>query len=316
MTVAVIIPTFNHAHFLGDAISSVVAQTHRADEIIVVDDGSTDDPAAVLAGFANVRLVRQENRGLSAARNTGLRNCTTSHVIFLDADDRLLPNAIEAGVNCAALHSDCAFVYGGFYHISADGSTRGPDCFIPVEGNGYFDLIRFNVVAMVASALFRRECILRVGGFDETLKKSEDYDLYLRLARTYGFVSHPAIIAEYRIHGKNTSDDPLVMLHSTLDVLDRHEARIIASPSEKIALELGRASWRDFFAWRMLVKAYSRWGSFEAIRLIFQAIKTSRRIFLYKIPSRILRWMRGGDLITKTYANDRFNAGDSSARPR
>ena len=95
MTVAVIIPTFNHARFLAEAIKSVLAQTRPADEIIVVDDGSTDDPAAVVAKFPTVRLIRQDNRGLSAARNTGLRNCKASHIVFLDADDRLLPTALE-----------------------------------------------------------------------------------------------------------------------------------------------------------------------------------------------------------------------------
>src|SRR5882672_4475329 len=84
-TVAVVIPTFNHARFIADAIMSVLAQKHPADEIIVVDDGSTDDPASIVSQFAKVRLIRHENRGLSAARNTGLRNCTTSHVVFLDA---------------------------------------------------------------------------------------------------------------------------------------------------------------------------------------------------------------------------------------
>ena len=77
MTVAVVIPTFNHAHFLADAIMSVLGQTRQADEIIVVDDGSTDDPATVVAQFPKARLIRQDNRGLSAARNMGLRSSVT-----------------------------------------------------------------------------------------------------------------------------------------------------------------------------------------------------------------------------------------------
>src|ERR1700683_5783441 len=101
-TVAVIIPTFNHAHFLVDAITSVLEQTRQADEIIVVDDGSIDDPATVVAQFQRVRLIRQDNRGLSAARNTGLRGCKTSHVVFLDADDRLFPTALQAGLGLLA----------------------------------------------------------------------------------------------------------------------------------------------------------------------------------------------------------------------
>src|ERR1035437_8563776 len=182
MTIAVIIPTFNHARFLADAISSVLAQTHPADEIIVVDDGSTDDPAVVVAEFPGVRLIRQENRGLSAARNTGLRSCGTSHVVFLDADDRLLSIALEAGLDSAARRPDCAFVYGGYYQISTDGSTRGPDCLISVVGDGYLDLLRFNVIGMSATVLYRRKCLVEEGGFDETEQKCEDYELYIRMA--------------------------------------------------------------------------------------------------------------------------------------
>src|SRR5436190_23262229 len=83
MTVAVVIPTFNHAHFLPEAIKSVQAQTRPPDEIIVVDDGSTDNTAAAINQFPTVRLIRQENRGLAAARNTGIRDCETSYIVFL-----------------------------------------------------------------------------------------------------------------------------------------------------------------------------------------------------------------------------------------
>ena len=94
-TVAVVITTFNQARFLGEAIMSVLAQTRQADRIIIVDDGSSDDPASVVAQFQKIQLIRQLNRGPSAARNVGLRCCTTSHIVFLDADDRLLPTALK-----------------------------------------------------------------------------------------------------------------------------------------------------------------------------------------------------------------------------
>jgi glycosyltransferase involved in cell wall biosynthesis len=297
MTVAVIIPTFNHAHFLAEAIASVVAQTRPADEIIVIDDGSTDDPAAVVARFPGVRFIRRENRSsLPIARNTGLRSCTATHVIFLDADDRLLPGAIEAGVRHAAKHKDCAFVYGGFYQIFENTRTRGPDCYIAVQDNSYFELLKFNVISMLATALFRRECLIEVGGFDETLKRSEDYDTFLRLAQKYRFASHPTIIAEYRRHRENMSNDPVTMLAAVLHVLDRHEARIVGSGAEKSAVQIGRASWRDYYTWRMLANAYACLGSAESIRLIFAALKTSPGVFLSKVPARIVRRLAGGRL--------------------
>jgi glycosyltransferase involved in cell wall biosynthesis len=303
MTVAVIIPTFNHAHFLAEAIASVVAQTRPADEIIVIDSGSSDDPAAVVARFPDVRFIRLENRAsASIARNIGLRSCTATHVIFLDADDRLLPRAIEVGIRHAAKHKDCAFVYGGFYQVFENTRTRGPDCYIAVQDNSYFELLKFNIIGMVATALFRRECLIEVGGFDEVLRNSQDYDIFLRLAQRYRFASHPTIIAEYRWHGENASNDPLQMLEAVLFVLDRHEARIVDSDAERSALQIGRAHWRAFYTWRMLANAYACLGSAVSIRLIVTALKTSPGVFLTKVPARIVRWLAGGRLTAEQYA--------------
>ena len=180
VSVGVVIPTYNHARFLADAISSVLTQTRAADEIIVVDDGSTDDPESVVAQFPKVQVIRQDNRGLAAARNTGLRNCSASLIVFLDADDRLLPSAIEAGLACFALRPECAFVYGGYRRISENGTPFGPDIFYPINGDGHLTLIQFNIIQMHAAVLYRRDCLLTVGGFDESLRRLEDHDIYLR----------------------------------------------------------------------------------------------------------------------------------------
>src|SRR5215210_7479587 len=120
--VSVIIPCYNQAHFLGEAIESVLAQNHPRFEILVVDDGSTDDTSEVAARYPEVRCLRQENRGLAAARNAGLRSSEGEYVVFLDADDRLLPNALEAGLVCFEDHRECALVAGHYRLIAADGS--------------------------------------------------------------------------------------------------------------------------------------------------------------------------------------------------
>src|SRR5438874_6230903 len=95
--VSVIIPCYNQAHFLHEAIQSALAQTYSHREILVVDDGSADNTAEVTAGFAGIRYIRQENSGVSTARNTGLRESRGEYLIFLDADDRLLPDAVRVG---------------------------------------------------------------------------------------------------------------------------------------------------------------------------------------------------------------------------
>jgi glycosyltransferase involved in cell wall biosynthesis len=283
VTVAVIVPTFNQARFLGDALASVIAQTRPADEIVVVDDGSTDNPAAIAKNFPSVLFIRQENRGLSATRNTGLRKCTASHVVFLDADDRLLPVALEAGLNHAVLNADCAFVCGGFHLISEDGSWRGPDHRpAPLEGDVHTQFLHGNLIGMGATVLYRRECLTELGGFDEMLYGCQDYDLYLRITRRYGVASHPAIVAEYRAHGQNMSRNHRVGLREALVVLDRHERRIVPSASELAALQVGRKNWRAFYASKMLQTAIARGISLEALGLLVQALKSS--------PRTVVRW--------------------------
>lgn len=107
-----IIPCYNHAQFLAPAIESVPAQTYSNFEIVVADDDSNDNTAEVVKHYPLVRCVYQENAGLSNARNTGLRHSSGEFLVFLDADDRLLPHALEVGVGRIQEHPECAFVSG------------------------------------------------------------------------------------------------------------------------------------------------------------------------------------------------------------
>src|ERR687885_1823430 len=117
-----VIPCYNQAHFLGEAIESVLAQSYTHFEIIVVDDGSTDNTSEVATRYPKVRCIRQDNQGLAAARNAGLRVSEGTYLVFLDADDRLLPDALEVGLECLEAYPECAFVSGKLRRIAADGS--------------------------------------------------------------------------------------------------------------------------------------------------------------------------------------------------
>jgi glycosyltransferase involved in cell wall biosynthesis/SAM-dependent methyltransferase len=306
-TVAVIIPIFNQARFLADAIMSVLAQTRPADEIIVVDDGSTDDPAAVIAQLQKVRLIRQDNRGVSAARNTGLRSCTTSHVVFLDADDRLLPTALDAGLACIAERPDSAFVYGGYRLISENGHPVGPSYVVPVDGDARLAFLRRNLIGMPAIVLHRRDCLLEVNGFDETLRRVEDHDIYLRITERYPVASHPEIVAEYRKHSQNMSNDHVAQLKAALRVLDRHEARIGHDALTRAALRDGRANKRSYYVSQMLAAASARWHSHREIGIVVRDLLHAARwspFFTIRallgalgrrasqaLPRAIVRWM-------------------------
>jgi glycosyltransferase involved in cell wall biosynthesis len=289
-TVAVVIPTFNQAHFLSDAITSVLAQTRQADEIIVVDDGSTDDPGAVTSRFRKVKLIRQENRGRSAARNVGLRSCAASHVVFLDSDDRLLPTALQTGLNCIADRPDCAFVYGGYRLISENGQPFGPDCFSPAEWDAHLALLRSCLLGPPATGLYRRDCLIALNGFDERLRGPEDFDLYLRITQSYPIASHPELVAEYRRHGHNTTNNHLKQLEAVLGVLDLHEARITIDPATRAALDEGRAGRRAYYVAQMLTATGTRWRAQHDIGgLVWDLVRAARWS-----PAVTLRMLVGG----------------------
>lgn len=256
-TVAVIMPTYNHAHFLAEAIRSVLAQTHPADEIIVVDDGSTDDPASVVARFPTVRLIRQDNRGLAAARNTGLWNSNSSYLVFLDADDRLLPRALQAGLTCILSRPDCAFVYGGYRLVSENRECVRVVCPTPMYEEPYLAILRRDTVLGIMTMLYRRDCLLAVNGFDESLRACEDLDLKLRITRTYPIAAHPEIIAEYRRHDQNMTNNYIRILDTALLVLKRHD--VASDPIIHTAIKEGLANRRVYYISKLLQGASARW---------------------------------------------------------
>jgi hypothetical protein len=137
----------------------------------------------------------------------------------------------------------------GHRSISADGRPLGPDYVAPFDGEAHLALLRRNQIAMHATVLYRRDCLLEMCGFDETLRLCEDYDMYLRIVQRYPIASHPVIVAEYRRHGENISNDFGKMYVAMCVVLDRHAARI-SDPAALAVLEEGRANGRNEFARR------------------------------------------------------------------
>jgi glycosyltransferase involved in cell wall biosynthesis/SAM-dependent methyltransferase len=270
--VAVVITTYNHAHFLEEAIRSVLDQTHPVDEIVVVDDGSTDDPAAVVSQFAPVRLLRQHNQGLSAARNAGLGVVRSGKIVFLDADDRLLPDAVAAGLHRFATAGTCALVYGGYHLIDAQGRVISRDFCKPVGPEAYRDMLRGNQIGMHATVMYDRVRLIDSGGFDPKLKRCEDYDVYLRLARDGTIACHDQIVAEYRWHGGNMSTNHREMLEWALRVHDRHARSAQALEGAAGDWKHGRRGWRRYYASEMLGAARRRWAKDRSLRAAARSV--------------------------------------------
>jgi glycosyltransferase involved in cell wall biosynthesis/SAM-dependent methyltransferase len=246
--VSIIITTYNHTRFLRDAIESAVAQAGATFEVIVVDDGSTDDPASVVSRYHEVRLIRQRNQGLAAARNIGWRAARGHYIVFLDADDRLLPEALASNLRHFVERPECAFVYGGYCTIDNAGRLLNSPPLEGVAKDAYASFLRANCVGMHATVMYRRDRLQEVGGFDARLSACEDYELYLRLARRYQAFAGMERIAAYRQHDSNMSRNIPLMLHSVLEVLHRQRPYLGGNPEWKKAFKAGLRNWKSFYA--------------------------------------------------------------------
>ena len=249
--VSVIIPCFNQGQFLADAIDSVLAQTYRSIEIIVVDDGSSDDTAAVAARYPVVRYVRQQNGGAPLARNRGLAESGGALVVFLDADDRLLPEAVVAGVDALRAHPEWAFATGHVLLIDRNGAPAGVPAQSHAAGDQFVALLRSNYIWTPGAVLYQRWALDEAGGFDPAALASADYDLNIRIAGRHPVGCHHRIVLEYRQHGANMSTDLAFMLRSALRVRMAQRARAAADPLARDAWQAGIAIVKEDFGRRL-----------------------------------------------------------------
>jgi glycosyltransferase involved in cell wall biosynthesis len=250
--VGVVIPCYAQEHYLGEAIESVLAQTRPADEILVVDDGSPGDTATVVRRFDGVRVVRQPNAGISEARNTGLRESHSRYLIFLDADDRLLPNAVAAGLAGHAAHPDAALIAGICRRIDGRGAPRDARVQFLCPGGDHYDaLLRHNHIWPPAVGMYRRECLEAIGGW-VWKRHAQDLELYLRLARTYPIYCHPEEVAEYRIQEGGRSQNRSAMLAGMMDVLRLQKPYVREHPEYRDAYREGERRYPGFYGDRLV----------------------------------------------------------------
>lgn len=217
--ISVIIPTYNHARFLAQAIESALAQTLPPVELIVVDDGSTDETAQVLARYAGrIRVIRQQNSGVAAARNAGAALAAGDYLAFLDADDVWLPRKLERQMARLRAEPELGLVHCGVEEIDEAGQRRGyrRD---GLEGWLFEEFLLFRRSILLgggSGALMPRAVFQAAGGFDERLSTSADWDLYCRIAARHciGFV--PEALLRYRLHGGNMHTNFQAMEHDML----------------------------------------------------------------------------------------------------
>lgn len=186
-TVSVIIPTYNRAHLIVEALESVFAQTYADFEVIVVDDGSTDDTEEILAPYRDrIRYIKQENAGVSAARNHGIFEAKGEYIAFLDSDDIWFPEKLEKQMRFFENHPNCSFLCSDFLRGTSLSDNPQPQHsrFRSTSILRFEDFGEGNYVT-TPSVLAKKAVFYKAGLFDSSIRVSEDYDLWIRIAHDF-----------------------------------------------------------------------------------------------------------------------------------
>lgn len=222
MQVSVIIPTYNSARFLAEAIDSVLAQSFKDFEILVIDDGSTDETKAVMQRYSSpVRYIYQTNGGVAAARNRGIEESRGKYVAFLDADDAWFEHKLETQLDALTKRADCRACYSAFtvadHNMNSIGirlSNR--------EGRAIDDLLSSgNVIGTPSTVLCERPLFEAVGGFDPEMSQCADWDMWVRLASDTEFLYIAEPLVMYRQHDGNMSRSASLLENDSLRVLEK-----------------------------------------------------------------------------------------------
>lgn len=282
MKVSVVIPCFNRATYIAETLESAFAQTRAPDEVIVVDDGSTDGSPEVAERFP-VRVIRRsQNGGISAALNTGISAAAHPMIALLDSDDLWERDHIEVVGGLLEMHPEAAIagsaarvfgtLSGVFYPRFAAGA--------PVD---VFDEVFQTWILLPTASVMRRDAVLAVGGYNDAVKRVNDFDLHLRLARRFPFVCTHRITANWRRHDSQISTSvgqQYVDLYECRANFIRTAGRLEGQEAEQVLHAQARDVWR--------AEVRSAWKSRDAVR--FDALREAARYVVGLQRSDTVRW--------------------------
>ena len=290
-TVSVIIPTYNSAQYVVEAVESVLAQTWQDFEILVIDDGSTDETEQVLRRYKNpVRYLHQSNGGVAVARNRGIQESRGRYLAFLDADDTWLPDKLEFQINELQKHPQTQACYSAFTIVDADlnplGISRSQR-----QNSALEDLLTHgNIIGSICTVLCERSLFDEVGGFDPKLSQCADWDMWVRLAAHTEFLYLDEPLVTYRQHSTNMSRNAPLLEHDSLQVLTKGFA--MPALSESLRAKRQTALARNYM---VLAGTYFQARQYpDFVRCAWRAVTMDFHQFSYlaAFPKRIAARLR------------------------
>lgn len=199
--ISIVLPLYNKEKYIDDVLNAIKIQTFKDFEVVVVDDGSTDDSARIVEGYANenIHLIRKKNGGVSSARNVGVQNSSGHFIFFLDGDDIIDPQALDILYNLYLSHSDCEIFTGNFEqvypNIPKKKYCRGKRESVIIDN--YKDFYHQKFYLRTGICLIKREVLLRTEGFNENLSKGEDLEFFFRLMSFCKIAYTPKVVFNY-----------------------------------------------------------------------------------------------------------------------
>ena len=288
--VSIAIPTYNHAHFLAEAIDSALAQTRPADEIVVIDNDSTDHTAEVVQRYPTVRYIHQANQGICGSSNRAIREATGEYLILLHSDDRLLPCHIETSLEAFHDTPDAAFVFGDYRSFDTGSAPHYQERVREPVPDYYAALLRMNFIGPPAVIMFQRDILLCAGGFQKRFERADDHEVYLRLARTYPLHDHRQVVAEYRRHAAQMSRTSALTYKAAMATMREQRPFVKDHPPYRDAYRLGlwhrQRHFGDQIFWQVVTAAKAgEWA--QALRDVLILLRFHPKGFFRPIGQKL-----------------------------
>ncbi len=291
--VSVIIPAYNAMTYLSETLQSVIRQTFSDFEVLIVNDGSTDQIEQWVAGLSEprVKLISQVNQGVSAARNTGITHAQGEYIAFLDADDLWEPTKLEKQVYSLEKNPAIGLVYTWTAFIDESAKPTGVFIISHAEGNVWEQIVVRDMISTGSSPMIRRDCFAKVGGFDPQISGGEDRELWSRIAACYPFAVIKECLTLYRRHPNNTTKNCQKMVQQLRQVIEK---TFKSAPTESLYLREHSYGWMHIFAaWSALLdeQNYQQAARYQKQALLhYPQLRFTKMYLRLSVAIFVVRW--------------------------
>jgi glycosyltransferase involved in cell wall biosynthesis len=293
--ISVIIPVYNGEKTIRETIESVLSQTFRDFELIILNDGSQDSTLEVVSSIQDSRLkvFSHPNAGLAASRNRGTFHAVGEYISFIDADDLWTPDKLETQLKALQDNPEAAVAYSWTNYIDESGQFLRRGGYLTANGDVYAKLLVVDFLENGSNPLIRRQALIQVGGFDESLPAAEDWDILLRLAAQYSFVAVPYPQILYRVSANSMSAHVVRQETACLKVLER--AFNQAPESLQYLKKYSMANLYRYLSFKVLDAYPDRKRGLIAARFLWQLIKNDlaslKQYSTWQVLFRVAVWV-------------------------